>query len=403
MKQKLSSAEIITMYNQFIANTYDTLPVNLTRGKGIYVYDAEGNQYLDFWAAYSALNLGHGHPQILDTAKRHLDSGALLTRACYNDQLALLGKELTTLTGLDMMLPKNSGVEAFEAAVKTARMYAYRKKEMKRNTAEIIVCTDNFHGRTLAAISCSSEPQYRDDFGPHTPGFKLIPYNDPHALENAINKNTIAFLVEPVQGEGGIIVPSNDYLKTIREICDRENILLLLDEIQTGLGRTGGLFCFKEAGIIPDILIVGKSLGGGIVPISAIVGSRKILQYYKPGDDGSTFGGYSFACAVARKALKIVQKQEIPKRAHELGIYAIEQLRQIKSPYIKVIRGKGLMIGIELKPEAGGARRFCEALLKEGVICKEAHHHVLRLSPPLIISKEQLSTGLEKIEKVLTT
>ncbi len=403
MGKKMGSSEIMAMYDQYLAMTYKSLPVVLVGGRGVKVYNPEGREFLDFWAAYSALNLGHSHPAIVKTMIEKLKSGALLTRACYNDELALLGKELSEAAGLDMVVPKNGGAEAVETAVKAARMYAYRARGIPRNEAEIIVCRGNFHGRTTTVISFSAEPAYKADFGPLTPGFKFVPYNDCEALENAITDRTIAFLVEPIQGEGGILVPADDYLKKVREICTRKNILLILDEIQTGFGRTGKLFCFQHSNIKPDILIVGKSLGGGVLPVSAIVGTREILQHFKPGDDGSTFGGFSMAAAVARTSLRLMIERKIPEQAAKKGEFFTNLLRQIKSPYIKEVRGKGLMVGIELYPEAGGARRFCVALVRDGLICKESHHDVMRFSPPLIISKKHLEIGARKIEKALLT
>lgn len=398
----MTSREIIEMYNRYVARTYNTLPVVLDHGMGVEVWDEDGKKYLDFWAAYSAVNLGHAHPEIITTAIEHLRKGPMFTRACYNKELALLGKELSELAGFDsIIIPKNSGAEGVETALKTARMWAYRTGKTSRNTGEIIVANQNFHGRTITIVSFSGEAQYRDDFGPLTPGFKMIPYGNLESLEKAVTSNTIALLLEPIQGEGGIIVPPPGYLRGAREICDKHGILLILDEIQTGLGRTGELFCYRASSIEPDILILGKSLGGGILPVSAEIGGRKIMELWQPGDDGSTFGGYSMAAAVARKAIEIIVRDKLAERSAELGKYFIDRLEKIDSYFIKEIRGKGLFVGIELAPNAGGARKYCERLLKEGVICKEAHENVLRLSPPLIVTKEQLDFAAEKIEKVL--
>lgn len=400
MKKKNSREinEIMKIYDKYVARTYNTLPVVLKSGKGVYARDPEGKVYLDFWAAYSALNLGHSHPEIVEV----LRNPNLFTRACYNEELAMLAKEVVEIVGFDaMILPKNSGAEAVETAIKTARMWAYRAGVALRNKGEIIVAERNFHGRTIAIVSFSSEPQYRDDFGPHAPGFQLVPFGDISALKRALKPYTIAVLLEPIQGEGGIIVPPADYLRQVRKVCDDWHILMMLDEIQTGLGRTGKMFCYEHSGIKPDIVILGKALGGGVLPISLVIGRRDVMELWNPGDDGSTFGGYSMACAVARKVLQILQRDKLPERAAKLGEYFMAELKKINSSHIKEVRGKGLMVGIELYPEAGGARKYCERLLKEGIICKEAHHHILRLSPPLIITKEQLDFAAEKIEKVL--
>lgn len=400
--KKMSSMEVIRMYDQYVGRTYDSLPVVPIRAQGVEIWDPEEEEYLDFWASYSALNLGHRHPEIIETVIEQLTRGPMFTRACYNEQLALLGKEMNDLVGFDgMIIPKNAGVEGFETAIKTARMWAYRTGKVKRNRGEIIVARGNFHGRTVTAVSASSEPQYKDDFGPHTPGFVFVPYGDVNAIIDALTKNTIAILLEPIQGEGGIIVPPEDYLQEVRRICDTDNILFILDEIQTGLGRTGKMFCYLYSNIKPDVLILGKSIGGGVLPISLVFGRRDIMKLWQPGDDGSTFGGYAMASAVARKSLEITIREKLSEKSAILGKYFMNQLQEIKSSYIKEVRGRGLFIGIELFPEAGGARKYCERLLRESIICKEAHHNVMRFSPPLIVTKNQLDFAAAKIDKVL--
>lgn len=395
--------EYIELEENYGAHNYHPLDVVLTKGERVWVYDVEGKKYIDFLSGYSALNQGHCHPRIINALKTQAEKITLTSRAFRNDQLPLLAKELCELTGYEMMLPMNSGAEAVETAIKTARKWGYKVKKVEENKAEIIVCTNNFHGRTTTIVSFSTEAQYRDGFGPFTPSFIIIPYNDVNALEKAINKNTVAFLVEPIQGEAGIIVPDEGYLKQAYEICKKNNVLFIADEIQTGLGRTGKLFAYEYEGIKPDVVVIGKALGGGVYPISAVLSSKEILGVFKPGDHGSTFGGNPLACAVAREALKVIIDEKLPERSFELGKYLLEKLRNINSKHIKELRGKGLFIGIELHKEAGGARRFCEALKEEGVLCKETHENVIRLAPPLVINKDEIDWALERIEKILTS
>ncbi|MCR4417717.1 MAG: ornithine--oxo-acid transaminase [Ignavibacteria bacterium] len=397
----MTTQEYIQIEEKFGAHNYHPLDVVITKGERVWVYDVEGKKYMDFLSAYSAVNQGHCHPRIINALKTQAEKITLTSRAFRNDQLPLLAKELCELTGYEMMLPMNSGAEAVETAIKMARKWGYKLKGVEEDKAEIIVCSNNFHGRTTTIISFSTEPQYRDGFGPFTPGFVIIPYNDVEALKKAINKNTIAFLVEPIQGEAGIIIPDDGYLKEAFDVCKEANILFIADEIQTGLGRTGKLLAYEYESIKPDAVIIGKALSGGAYPVSAVLSSKEILGVFKPGDHGSTFGGNPLAAAIAREALKVIVEEKLPERSFELGKYFLEKLKTIQSKHIKEIRGKGLFIGIELLPEAGGARRFCEALKEEGLLCKETHENVIRLAPPLVIEKEEIDWAFEKIKKVL--
>lgn len=397
----MTTQEYIQLEEKYGAHNYHPLDVVITRGERVWVYDVEGKKYLDFLSAYSAVNQGHCHPRIVNALKNQAEKITLTSRAFRNDQLPLLEKEICELTGYEKMLPMNSGAEAVETAIKTARKWGYKIKGVEKDKAEIIVCSNNFHGRTTTIVSFSTEEQYKDGFGPFTPGFIIIPYNNIDELKKAINKNTVAFLVEPIQGEAGIIIPEEGYLKKAYEICKQENVLFIADEIQTGLGRTGKLFAYEYEGIKPDILIVGKALSGGTYPVSAVLSSSEILGVFKPGDHGSTFGGNPLAAAVARESLKVIIEEKLSERSAELGKYFLEKLRTIKSKHIKEIRGRGLFIGIELVPEAGGARRFCEALKEEGLLCKETHENVIRLAPPLVIGKDEIDWAFEKINKVL--
>lgn len=403
MGDYMKTQDYIKLEEIYGAHNYHPLDVVITRGERVWVYDVEGNKYLDFLSAYSAVNQGHCHPRIIQALKTQADKITLTSRAFRNDQLPLLVKEICELTGYEMMLPMNSGAEAVETAIKTARKWGYKVKGVEKDKAEIIVCSNNFHGRTTTIVSFSTEEQYRDGFGPFTPGFVIIPYNDVESLKKAINKNTVAFLVEPIQGEAGIIIPEEGYIKAAYEVCKNENVLFIADEIQTGLGRTGKLFAYEYENIKPDVLIVGKALSGGTYPVSAVLSSSEILGVFKPGDHGSTFGGNPLAAAVARESLKVIIDEKLPDRSFELGKYFLEKLKTIKSKHIKEIRGKGLFIGIELLPEAGGARRFCEALKDEGLLCKETHENVIRLAPPLVIEKDEIDWAFERLEKVLKT
>ena len=396
----MDTKDFIVLEDLYGAHNYHPLDIVITRGKGIWVWDVEGDKYLDFLSAYSAVNHGHCHSRILKALEVQARKLTLTSRAFRNDQWPLLAKELCELTGYEMALPMNSGAEAVETAIKAARKWAYQKKGIPQDRAEIIACSDNFHGRTITLVSLSTEPLYRKDFGPFTPGFVIVPYGDPDALEAAINPNTAAFLVEPIQAEAGINIPPEGYFKKAKEICEKHNILFIADEIQTGLGRTGKLLACDHEGVKPDILVIGKSLGGGCYVISAVLSPRTILGLFKPGEHGSTFGANPLACAAAREALSVLVEEEMIENSAEQGEYFLEKLKTLKSNQIAEVRGKGLLIGIELEPEAGGARRFCEALKEEGLLCKETHEHVIRFAPPLIIKQKDLNWAFRRIQHV---
>jgi ornithine--oxo-acid transaminase len=393
--------EYISLEERYGAHNYHPLDVVLTRGEGVWVYDVEGRRYLDCLSAYSALNQGHVHPKILQAMIEQAQKLTLTSRAFRNDQLPLFYQELSELSGYEMSLPMNSGAEAVETALKLARKWAYEVKGVPRYQAEIIVAANNFHGRTISIISFSTEALYRDAFGPFTPGFVIVPYGDAQAVQEAINPQTAAVLLEPIQGEAGVIVPPAGYLRQVAEICRQHHVLLIADEIQTGLGRTGRLFACDHEGVRPDIMILGKALSGGFYPVSAVLADRPILGLFRPGEHGSTFGGNPLAAAIARAALRVIREERLPERAAEMGAYFLEQLMEIPSPHVKEVRGKGLLIGVELKPEAGGARRFCEALRQEGILAKETHEHVIRFAPPLIIRREEIDWALPRIRRVL--
>ena len=397
----LSTQSFIDLENEFGAHNYEPLDIVLARGQGVWVWDVEGNKYLDMLASYSALNQGHCHPRILTALIEQAKKLTLVSRAFRNDQLGPFYKEICEMTHSHSVLPMNSGAEAVETALKAARKWGYQIKEIPDDMAEIIVCANNFHGRTITIVGFSTEKQYKEGFGPFTPGFITIPFGDADALEWAITPNTVAFLVEPIQGEGGIIVPPSGYLKKVREICDRHNVLLILDEIQTGLGRTGKLFAEEHEGIESDLTLIGKALSGGFYPISAVLSNKEALSIFQPGDHGSTFGGNPLACAVAREALRVIEEENLIEKSLFMGHYLKESIRNILSPYVKEVRGMGLLIGVELKKSAGGARKFCEALMGKGILCKETHKHVIRFAPPLTITKEELDWALERIESVL--
>lgn len=396
----MDTKDFVVLEDLYGAHNYQPLDVVITRGKGIWVWDVEGEKYLDFLSAYSAVNHGHCHPRIVKALETQARQLTLTSRAFRNDQWPMLAKELCELTGYEMALPMNSGAEAVETAIKTARKWAYQKKGIPQDRAEIIACSDNFHGRTITLVSLSTEPLYRKDFGPFTPGFVIVPYGDPDALEAAINPNTAAFLVEPIQAEAGINIPPEGYIKRAKEICEKHNILFIADEIQTGLGRTGKLFACSHEGVRPDILVTGKSLGGGCYAISAVLSPRTILGLFKPGEHGSTFGANPLACAAAREALCVLVEEEMVENSAEQGEYFLGKLESLRSRHIKEVRGKGLLIGIELDPEAGGARRFCEALKEEGLLCKETHEHVIRFAPPLIIKQKELNWAFKRVQQV---
>lgn len=397
----MRSQEFIDLEERIGAHNYHPLDVVLTRGEGVWVYDVDGNKYLDCLSSYSALNQGHVHPRILKALIEQAGKLTLTSRAFRNDQLALFYKELSDLTGYEMVLPMNSGAEAVETALKVARKWGYVSKKVPRGKAEIIVAEGNFHGRTISIISFSSEPLYKDDFGPHTPGFISVPFGDAKSLENAITPNTVAVLIEPIQGEAGVNIPPAGYLKNVREICTRENILFIADEIQTGLGRTGKLLATQHENVRADLVILGKALGGGFYPVSAVLADKSILGLIHPGEHGSTFGGNPLAAAVARESLKVLIEEKMIENSAIQGEYFLEQLAEINSPKIREVRGRGLLIGVEMKPEAGGARKYCEALKARGILAKETHENIIRFAPPLIIDRPTIDWALEKIRGVL--
>jgi len=400
---QVSQQEIMTRAEHYSARNYHPLQVVLARAEDVWVWDSDGRRYLDCLSAYSAVNQGHRHPRIIQALKEQADRLTLTSRAFHNDRMGGFLERLCTMAEMDRALPMNTGAEAVETAIKTARKWGYKVKGVAQDQAEIIVCRNNFHGRTTTIVGFSSEEQYRDGFGPFTPGFKAIDFGDIDQLEAAITPNTVAFLVEPVQGEGSILVPPQGYFNEVRRVCREHNVLYITDEIQTGLGRTGKLFCYQhDSDAKPDMLIVGKALGGGVYPVSAVISSEAILGVFQPGDHGSTFGGNPLGAAVADAALQVIEDEELVERAAESGEYVMERLHQLPSDSIAEIRGRGLLIGIELKPEAGPARHYCEALLDRGLLCKETHERVVRLAPPLTIRRPQLDFMLEQIEVVFT-
>ena len=397
----MDTKEIIELENKFGAKNYKPLDVVLEKGEGIWVWDVEGNKYMDCLAAYSAVNQGHCHPKIVNRLKKQAEKLCITSRAFRNDQLSLFYKDICKLTNSHMVLPMNSGAEAVETVIKAVRKWGYRTKNIPDGKAEIIVCENNFHGRTMTIIGFSTEEKYKEDFGPFTPGFKAIPFGDAKALESAITKNTVAFLVEPIQGEAGVIIPPDGYLKDIRNICTKKSVALIFDEIQTGLGRTGKFLAEEHENVESDVTLIGKALSGGCYPVSAVLSNEEVLGVFLPGEHGSTFGGNPLACAVAREALKVLIDEGMIENAADLGNYFQEKLKEIPSPYVKEIRGKGLLIGVELKQDAGGARPFCERLMKKGLLCKETHDNVIRFAPPLIITKQEIDWALVRIREVL--
>jgi ornithine--oxo-acid transaminase len=398
IEETVLTNEFIRLEEKYGAHNYHPLDVVIERAEGVWVYDVDGNRYLDCLASYSAVNQGHCHPEILRALIDQAHKVTLTSRAFRNDQLPLLYEQLHDLTGFDMALPMNSGAEAVETAIKAARKWGYKVKGIPDGKAEIIVCANNFHGRTTTVISFSTDEQYRDGFGPFTPGFKIIPFGDAEALRDAITPNTCAFLVEPIQGEAGIVIPPAGFLKHAAEICRENRVLLLVDEIQAGLGRTGKLFAYMHEGIRPDAVIIGKALAGGFYPVSAVLASKEVLGVFHPGDHGSTFGGNPLACAVARAALRVLVDEKLIERSAQLGDYFLKKLQGLSSPHIHEVRGQGLWIGIELNTPA---RPFCEALKQLGVLCKETHDVVIRIAPPLVITKEEIDWAFERIAKVL--
>jgi ornithine--oxo-acid transaminase len=398
IEEQTQTQNFIQLEEKYGAHNYHPLDVVIERAQGCWVYDVDGKKYLDCLASYSALNQGHCHPRILDAMLEQAHKVTLTSRAFRNDQLPLLYKELHELTGFDMALPMNSGAEAVETAVKAARKWGHKVKRIPEGKAEIIVCANNFHGRTVTIVSFSTDEQYRDGFGPFTPGFRIIPFGDAGALRAAITPNTCAFLVEPIQGEAGILIPPAGFLKGAADICHQNRALFIADEIQSGLGRTGKLFAYMHEGVRPDAVIIGKALSGGFYPVSAVLASKEVLGVFNPGDHGSTFGGNPLACAIARAALRVLVEEKLPERSAELGAYFLTQLQTLRSPALKEARGLGLWIGIELH---GKARPYCEALKEEGILCKETHDHVIRIAPPLTITREEIDWAFERIKKVI--
>ena len=392
---------LIEMENKYGARNYAPLEVVLTRGKRVWVWDVEGNRYLDCLASYGACNQGHCHPKILKAMIRQARRLPLTSRAFRNDQLGPLYKNLCEMTNSHMVLLMNSGAEAVESVIKAVRKWGYTVKKVPKGRAEIIVCANNFHGRTITIVGFSTEEQYRDGYDPFTPGFKIVPYGDFKAMEEAVSPNTVAVLIEPIQGEGGIIIPPKGYLREVRRLCTDQNVILVLDEIQTGLGRTGRLLAEEHEGIQADVTLIGKALSGGFYPVSAVLSNTEVLGVFHPGDHGSTFGGNPLACAIARAALGVLREEGMIQNAARMGEYFLQGLRQIKSPHIKEVRGIGLMIGVELHPEAKGARRFCERLKESGLLCKETHDNVIRFTPPLVITEREIDWALARIEPVL--
>ncbi len=392
---------LIEMAETFGAHNYLPLPVVIEKGVGAWVWDVEGKRYLDCLSSYSALNQGHCHPRIVLAAVKQMRKVTLTSRAFHNTELGSLLCELAGFCDMETALPMNTGAEAVETAIKAARKWGYTVKGVPADQAEIIVFTGNFHGRTTTIVSFSTEPQYRAGFGPFTPGFRTVPYGDAAAVRAAITRNTVAVLVEPIQGEAGVVVPPDGFLRELRNLCRMENVLLIADEIQTGLGRTGRMFACDYERVQPDMYILGKALGGGLYPVSAVVSSREILRVFQPGDHGSTFGGNPLACAIAREALQVIVDENLVARAAHVGDYFREGLEAIGSPHVREVRGKGLLIGVELTKEAGPARPFCERLMAEGILCKETHEQVIRFAPPLVIAREEVDWALERVTRVL--
>jgi len=397
------SEELMEMEHEYGAHNYHPLEVVISKAEGIWVEDPEGRRYMDMLSAYSAVNQGHRHPKIIKALKDQADILTLTSRAFFNDQWPLFAKKLADFTGKEMILPMNTGAEAVETALKTMRKWGYMVKGVEKDKAEIIVFENNFHGRTISIISFSIDPDATEYYGPFTPGFKIVPYDDLEAVEKAVTKNTVGIMVEPIQGEAGVVVPSNGFLKGLETIARKHNVLLAIDEIQTGFCRTGRNFAFQHEEIEPDIIIMGKALGGGVFPVSAIAANKNILGVYKPGTHGSTFGGNPLACAVAAAAIDVLVEEKMVERSEELGKYFMDGLKAIKSPKIKLVRGKGLLIGVVLNESAGKARLYTTALKEKGLLCKETHDWIIRFAPPLVITKEEIDQALKTIQEVFAS
>jgi ornithine--oxo-acid transaminase len=399
----MNQLDYINMEQEYGAHNYKPLDVVLKRGEGVWVWDVDNNQYLDCLSAYSAVNQGHCHPKILQALVEQAHNLTLTSRAFRNDQLGFFYRELCRLTNSHKVLPMNSGAEAVETVIKTVRKWGYTAKGVPEDRAEIIVCENNFHGRTITIVGFSTDQNSRKGFGPFTPGFRIIPFGNPEALEAAITPNTVGFLVEPIQGEAGVIIPPDGYLKKAKTICKKNNVVLILDEIQTGLGRTGKLLAEEHDGIEADLTLIGKALSGGFYPVSAVLSNTEVMGVLQPGEHGSTFGGNPLACAVARMALKVLKEEGMIENAARMGQYFLKCLKQVQNGPIKEIRGKGLLLGLELHTTAGGARRYCEALMANGLLCKETHDHIIRFAPPLIITRDIIDWAVERIERVIKT
>jgi ornithine--oxo-acid transaminase len=387
--------------SKFVAHNYHPLPVILSRGEGVYLWDQEGKKYLDMMSAYSAVSLGHSHPRIVRRLTEQANKLAMCSRAYHTDTLGPFMEKLVEVTGLDMALPMNTGAEAVETAVKAARLWGYEVKKIPEDKAEIIVAEGNFHGRTTTIISFSTEADYRKNFGPFTPGFKAVPFDDIKAIEAAITPNTAALIFEPVQGEAGIKVPKQGFLQELRRLCTEKNVLLILDEVQSGLGRTGKMFCYQHENVLPDAVILGKALGGGLLPVSALVGKKEVMGLFRPGSHGSTFGGNPLAAAVGLEALKVLEEEGMVRNSAVLGDYMIGQLRALNTPLITGVRGRGLWIGVEFDPARVSARKVCELLMDKGILSKDTHHTVVRFAPPLTITREEIDWSLEQLKDVL--
>jgi ornithine--oxo-acid transaminase len=396
-----TAIDYLSEVDRYSAHNYHPLPLVLERGEGAWVWDVEGKKYLDCLAAYSAVNQGHRHPAIIEAAKAQLDRITLTSRAFHNDQMGPFLRELCELAGYDRALPMNSGAEAVETALKAVRRWGYRVKGIPADQARIVVCAGNFHGRTTTIVSFSSDPGYQADFGPFTPGFTVIPFGDLDALRKAITPHTAAFLVEPIQCEGGVLIPPAGYLRQVRDLCREHHVLLVADEIQTGLGRTGKMFCSEWDDVRPDVLILGKALSGGVYPVSAMLADPAVMDVFEPGSHGSTFGGNPLAAAIGRAALRVLVDEKLPARAHQLGTWFLRELKKIASPHIQDVRGRGLMIGVEIKASSGPARPFCETLAKRGILCKETHDQVIRFAPPLVVEQEALAWVVGELAEVL--
>ena len=397
-----SIENLIQIEDSLGAHNYKPLDVVITRGEGVWVWDIHGQKYLDCLAAYSAVNQGHCHPKIFQAMMDQASRLTLTSRAFRNDQLGLFYQAIQKYIHYHKILVMNSGAEAVESAIKAVRKWGYEVKGVPADQAEIIVCENNFHGRTISIVSFSTDPAARKNFGPFTPGFKTIPFGDSQALEAALSPNTVGFLVEPIQGEAGVIIPPHGYLREVKEICNAHNVMLIFDEIQTGLGRTGELLADRHEGAEPDVTLIGKALSGGFFPVSAVLSNSEVLGVLRPGEHGSTFGGNPLACAVARTALKVLVEEHMVENAARMGDYFLQKLRNLESPLIKEVRGRGLMLGLELKPEAGGARIYCEKLKELGILCKDTHLNTIRISPPLVIKKDEIDWALERFEKVIS-